>query len=362
NNIYPNRHQIDRQDDLQVLNLSSLGGFQITTANDKDYLTTRTSYKLNLTGSSVNVQTACSTSLVTVHLACQSLIDAECDLALAGGVSVHAPQKMGYLYQEGMILSADGHCRAFDADASGTIFGSGAGMVVLKRLDRAVADGDRIYGVIKGSAVNNDGGSKVGYLAPNVEGQARVISEAIAYADIDPKSVGYIEAHGTGTKLGDPIEIAALTQAYQSDLASESCAVGSVKTNVGHLQMASGIVGLIKTTLCLYHQQIPASLHFERPNPQINFAQSPFYINTQLQPWQNDAYPRRAGVNSLGIGGTNAHVIIEEFVRKQEPAKEPLPAYLLTLSAKNEAALEELVTSYQKLIDTAPDISLADIC
>ncbi|MEO1671094.1 MAG: beta-ketoacyl synthase N-terminal-like domain-containing protein, partial [Cyanobacteria bacterium J06631_2] len=248
NNIYPHRHQIDRQDDLQVLNLSSMGGFQVTTANDKDYLTTRTSYKLNLTGSSVNVQTACSTSLVTVHLACQSLINAECDLALAGGVSVHSPQKMGYLYQEGMILSPDGHCRAFDAAASGTIFGSGAGMVVLKLLDQAIADGDRIYGVIKGSAVNNDGGSKVGYFAPNVDGQARVIAEAIAYGDIDPKSVDYIEAHGTGTKLGDPIEIAALTQAYQSDREAESCAVGSVKTNVGHLQMASGIVGLIKTT------------------------------------------------------------------------------------------------------------------
>ncbi|MEN9567126.1 MAG: McyG protein, partial [Cyanobacteriota bacterium] len=362
NNIYPQRHQIDRQDDLQVLNLSSMGGFQVTTANDKDYLTTRTSYKLNLTGSSVNVQTACSTSLVTVHLACQSLINGECDLTLAGGVSVHSPQKMGYLYQEGMILSADGHCRAFDAAASGTIFGSGAGMVVLKLLDRAVEDGDRIYGVIKGSAVNNDGGTKVGYFAPNVDGQTRVISEAIAYADISPQSVSYIEAHGTGTKLGDPIEITALSQAYHDDTRKSDCAIGSVKTNVGHLQMASGIVGLIKTTLCLYHQKIPASLHFKQPNPQIDLARSPFYINTQLQDWKVEAYPRRAGVNSLGIGGTNAHVVLEEFIEQKEPKNTQLPAYLLTLSAKNKTALQNLVASYKTYLQENHKIFLKDIC
>jgi acyl transferase domain-containing protein/acyl-CoA synthetase (AMP-forming)/AMP-acid ligase II/NAD(P)-dependent dehydrogenase (short-subunit alcohol dehydrogenase family)/acyl carrier protein len=367
NNIYPHRHQIDRQDDLQVMNLSSMGGFQVSTANDKDYLTTRTSYKLNLTGLSVNVQTACSTSLVTVHLACQSLINGECDMALAGGVSVHSPQKMGYLYQEGMILSADGHCRAFDAEASGTIFGSGAGMVVLKLLDRAIEDGDRIYGVIKGSAVNNDGGNKVGYFAPNVDGQTRVIAEAIAYADILPQSVSYIEAHGTGTKLGDPIEITALSQAYRRGEEpfphpSKYCAVGSVKTNVGHLQMASGIVGLIKTTLCLYHQQIPATLHFKHPNSQIDFEHSPFYINTQLQDWKTESFPRRAGVNSLGIGGTNAHVILEEFVNQTAIKDRLLPAYLLTLSAKNKPALKELAIAYQKFIKSNAEISLADIC
>ncbi|MEO0013882.1 MAG: hypothetical protein RLZZ535_2271, partial [Cyanobacteriota bacterium] len=362
NNIYPHRHQIDRQDDLQVMNLSSMGGFQVTTANDKDYLTTRTSYKLNLTGSSVNVQTACSTSLVTVHLACQSLINAECDMALAGGVSVHSPQKMGYLYQEGMILSADGHCRAFDAEASGTIFGSGAGMVVLKLLDKAIEDGDRIYGVIKGSAVNNDGGTKVGYFAPNVDGQTRVIAEAIAYADIPPQSVSYIEAHGTGTKLGDPIEITALSQAYHDDTRKKDCAVGSVKTNVGHLQMASGIVGLIKTTLCLYHQQIPATLHFNRPNPQINFEHSPFYINNRLQDWKAEFYPRRAGVNSLGIGGTNAHVVLEEFVKQTVTKAQLLPAYLLTLSAKNKLALEKLAINYQNLIKSNDEVALQDIC
>ncbi len=363
NNLYPNRHLVDEQDSMAIINLSSMGGFQVTTANDKDYLTTRTSYKLNLTGSSVNVQTACSTSLVTVHLACQSLINLECDLALAGGVSVHSPQKMGYLYQEGMILSPDGHCRAFDAEAAGTIFGSGAGMVVLKLLERAIADGDRIYGVIKGSAVNNDGGTKVGYLAPNVDGQTRVIAEALAFANIPPQSVSYIEAHGTGTKLGDPIEITALTQAYQNDRQNTGyCAVGSVKTNVGHLQMASGIVGLIKTTLCLYHQEIAPSLHFKQPNPQIDFPNSPFYINTQLQPWESTNYPRRAGVNSLGIGGTNAHVILEEFVTKKAVDEQQLPAYLLTLSAKTPAALQELVKSDRDYLCKHQDIRLPDIC
>ncbi len=363
NNIYPNRHSIDDRDRLQVINLSSMGGWQVSTANDKDYLTTRTSYKLNLTGSSVNVQTACSTSLVAVHLACQSLINSECDLALAGGVSVHSPPKMGYLYQEGMILSSDGHCRAFDAEADGTIFGSGAGMLVLKLLDRAVEDGDRIYGIIKGSAVNNDGGTKVGYLAPNVDGQARVISEALAVAGISPDSVSYVEAHGTGTKLGDPIEITALSQAYHQDTRKTGyCAVGSVKTNLGHLQMASGIVGLIKATLCLDRQKIPASLHFNNPNPQIDFERSPFYVNTQLQDWRSQT-PRRAGVNSLGIGGTNAHVVLEEFVSSKETSNKLLPAYLLTLSAKNEIALQELAASYQNFIQTDHEMSLLrDIC
>lgn len=363
NNIYPHRHEIDRQNDLQVVNLSSMGGFQVSTANDKDYLTTRTSYKLDLKGSSVNVQTACSTSLVAVHLACQSLLNAECDLALAGGVSVHSPQKMGYLYQEGTIFSPDGHCRAFDADAAGTIFGSGVGMVALKLLERAVADGDRIYGVIKGTAVNNDGGTKVGYHAPNVDGQTRVVAEAIAVADIPPQSISYLEAHGTGTKLGDPIEITALSRAYHDDTRKGGdCAVGSVKTNVGHLQMASGIVGLIKTVLCLSRQKLVPSLHYQQPNPQIDFASSPFYVNTELQPWQPANYPRRAGVNSLGIGGTNAHVILEEFVCQPKSDRPQLPAYLFTRSAKSVAALQELIKGDRDYLIKYPDVRLADLC
>ena len=366
NHVYPSRHLLDEQDSLQVVNLSSMGGFQTTVANDKDYLTTRVSYKLNLTGSSVNVQTACSTSLVAVHLACQSILNGECDLALAGGVSVHTPQKMGYLYQEGMILAQDGHCRAFDAEATGTIFGSGAGVVVLKDLERAINDGDRIYAVIKGSAVNNDGGSKVGYLAPNVDGQARVIAEALAIANVNPETVSYVEAHGTGTKLGDPIEIAALTQAFNLSDKQSNCAIGSVKTNVGHLQIASGIVGLIKTALSVYHQKIPASLHYQQANPQINFQQTPFYVNTKLQPWQTEQLPLRAGVNSLGIGGTNAHVILEGRRQQAEDRKQELQssfsAQLLTLSAKTEAALKVLITRYQEYLTKHPEIQLNDIC
>lgn len=361
NHVYPNRHQLDTNDSLQVLTLSSMGGFQLTVANDKDYLTTRASYKLNLTGPSVNVQTACSTSLVAIHMARQSLLNGECDMVLAGGVSVHTPQRVGHLYQDGMILSPDGHCRAFDAHAAGTIFGSGAGIVVLKRLDQAIADGDQIYAVIKGSAIGNDGGQKVGYFAPQTEGQARVTAEALAVANIDPSTIGYVEAHGTGTALGDPIEIAGLTQAFQaSTLKRQFCAIGSVKTNVGHLNIASGVVGFIKAVLCLHHKQIPPSLHFESPNPQIDFANSPFYVNTKLTAWNATDHPRRAGVNSLGIGGTNVHVILEEH---QEIQKENQQEYhLLTLSAKTEVALKELVQRYVAYIERNPNLSLANLC
>ena len=259
-----------------------------------------------------------------------------------------------------MILSPDGHCRAFDTQSAGTIFGNGAGMVVLKLSDKAIADGDRIYGIIKGSAVNNDGGTKVGYLAPNVDGQARVIAEALAVADVPPHTINYIEAHGTGTKLGDPIEIEALTQAFKNGNSPTGyCAVGSVKTNVAHLQMASGIIGLIKTTLCLYRQKIPPSLHFTQANPQINFDRTPFYINTQLKDWKSNNYPRRAGVNSLGIGGTNAHLILEEYVTAKETTRQSLPAYLFTLSAKTDKALVELAKNYRDYFLKHPQIELA---
>jgi acyl transferase domain-containing protein/aryl carrier-like protein len=364
NNIYPNRHKLDTHDDLAVATLDSMGGFQIMVANDKDYLTTRISYKLNLRGPSVNVQTACSTSLLAIHNAVQSLQTGECDMALAGGVSVQVPQKIGHLFQEGMIVSPDGHCRAFDARAEGTIFGSGAGIVVLKRLKQAVRDGDQIYAVIKGSAANNDGGMKVGYMAPSGDGQAGVASEAIAMAGITADTVTYVETHGTGTVMGDPIEVGGLTQAFQMTTDKKGfCAIGSVKTNVGHLQIASGIVGFIKTVLALYHRQIPPSLHFEEPNPSIDFANSPFYVNTQLTDWKTNEIPRRAGVNSLGIGGTNVHVILEEA-----PASAPInneierPKHLLTLSAKSEAALHELVQRYQPFLLNKPKTSLADIC
>lgn len=363
NQVYPQRHQLDANDSLDVFTLSSLGGFQTTVANDKDYLTTRVSYKLNLRGPSVNVQTACSTSLVAIHLAAQSILQGECDLALAGGASVEVPQKTGYLYQEGMILSPDGHCRAFDAQGQGTLFGSGVGLVVLKSWEAAIADGDFIYAKIKGSAVGNDGGQKVGYFAPRSEGQATVMTEALARANVSPETLSYVEAHGTGTPLGDPIEVAGLTQAFRlSTAARQFCSIGSVKTNVGHLNIASGVVGFIKTVLALHYRQIPASLHFHQPNPQIDFANSPFYVNSKLTPWLKQDTPRRAGVNALGIGGTNAHVILEEA---DLPQKEPsaLPdTTIFTVSARSESALLELVKRYLKFLEEAGEPSLADIC
>ncbi|MFQ3617770.1 MAG: beta-ketoacyl synthase N-terminal-like domain-containing protein, partial [Cyanobacteriota bacterium] len=365
NHVYPNRHRLDANDSLDVVTLSAMGGFQMAIANDKDYLTTRVSYKLNLTGPSVNVQTACSTSLVAVHLAGQSLLRGECDLALAGGVSVETPQRAGHLYQDGMILSPDGHCRAFDAQARGTIFGSGAGVVVLKRLQEAIADGDRIYAVVKGSAIGNDGSQKAGYLAPRADGQTAVISEALAVAGVEPDSITYVEAHGTGTELGDPIEVAALTRAFRSSTQRQQfCALGSVKTNVGHLNVASGIVGFIKTVLCLHHRKLPPSLHFETPNPQIDFAHSPFFVNTTLRDWETDGSPRRASVNSLGIGGTNAHVVLEEAPAVSRPPS-PVPdrpLHLLTLSAKTPAALQALARRYVQFFAAQPDVPFANVC
>ncbi|RMF30773.1 MAG: polyketide synthase, partial [Chloroflexi bacterium] len=283
--------------------VESVHSDQIAIGNGRDYLPTRVSYKLNLRGPSVNVQTACSTSLVAVHLACQALLNYECDIALAGGVSVDVPQKRGYLYLEGGISSPDGHCRAFDARAQGTVGGNGVGIVVLKRLEDALADGDTIHAVIKGSAINNDGSLKVGYTAPSVEGQAEVIATAQALAGVDPETITYIEAHGTGTALGDPIEIAALTQVFRAGTQARGfCAIGSVKTNIGHLDAAAGVAGLIKTVLALKHRMIPPSLNFERPNPQIDFEHSPFYVNTRLREWEPPAegIPRRAGVSSFG--------------------------------------------------------------
>jgi amino acid adenylation domain-containing protein len=350
------------------LNLSSnpdaieaLGGFHTVMSNDRDFLTTRASYKLNLRGPSLNVQTACSTSLVAVHLACQALLHHECDLALAGGASVAVPAKAGYLYHEDGIASPDGHCRAFDANAQGCVSGSGIGLVVLKRLADALADGDQIYAVIKGSAINNDGAQKVGYTAPSVDGQAAVIAEALALAEVAPDSVSYVEAHGTGTALGDPIEVAALTQAFRAGTARTGfCALGAVKTNIGHLDAAAGVAGLIKTTLALQHRQLPPSLHFAQPNPQIDFADGPFYVNTQLTAWPAANGPRRAGVSAFGIGGTNAHVVLEEA-----PASAPdapgRPWQLLVLSAKTDTALAAATTNLAAYLRQHPDVNLADV-
>jgi acyl transferase domain-containing protein/acyl carrier protein len=335
--------------------------FQILLGNDKDFVPTRVSYKLNLKGPSINVSTACSTSLVAVQMACQSLLNYQSDMALAGGIAIRIPQKVGYLYQEGMILSPDGHCRAFDARSQGTVGGSGVGIVVLKRLSDAIADGDFIYALIRGSAINNDGAMKVGYTAPSVEGQAAAISEAQAIAGIDPQTISYIEAHGTGTELGDPIEIAALTTAFRASTDQKGfCAIGSLKTNVGHLDTAAGVAGLIKTALALHHQQIPPSLHFESPNPKIDFANSPFYVNTTLQDWQRHDTPRRAGVSSFGIGGTNAHVVLEE-APELEPSSSSRHYQLLLLSAKTATALDAASSNLVKHLQQQPDLNLADV-
>ncbi len=313
-------------------------------SNDRDFLATRVSYKLNLRGPSLTVQTACSTSLVAIVQACQALWSYQTDMALAGGVSITFPQQRGYLYQEGAIASADGHTRTFDANAHGTVFSSGAGVVLLKRLDEARADGDNVVAVIRGAAINNDGGNKVSFTAPSVDGQAEVIQTAQALAEIHPETVTYVEAHGTATPLGDPIEVAGLTQAFRAGGAEGRgyCALASLKSNVGHMDIASGVAGLIKAALAVRHRCIPASLHCRQPNPHLNLGESPFFVNTGLLAWNPaDGVPRRAGVSSFGVGGTNAHVVLEEEAKDEVASGGGgRGAHLFVLSARSEKALE----------------------
>jgi acyl transferase domain-containing protein/thioesterase domain-containing protein len=340
--------------------VASAGLFQLKqTGNDKDVLATRVSYQLDLRGPSINVQTACSTSLVATHMACQSLLNFECDMALAGGVTIEIPHGLGYIHREGEILSRDGHCRSFDASSSGTVFASGLGIVVLRRLEDALADHDHIRAVILGSAINNDGARKVGYLAPSVEGQAEVIREALDYAGVPASSISYVETHGTGTRVGDPIEVRALTQAFGDSGGRGTTAIGSLKSNVGHLDAAAGVSGLIKTTLALEHAQIPASLHFEKINPHIELEGNAFYVNSKLADWTSASTPRRAGVTSLGIGGTNAHVIVEEapavsLTREQKPYE------ILAVSAKTETAADQAFANLAAHLGDHPELSLAD--
>jgi len=321
--------------------LRTVGGFRAGIGGDKDYLATRVSYKLDLTGPSLTVQTACSSSLVAIHMACQSLLNFECDMALAGGVAVGVPQRAGYWYEDGGIASPDGHCRAFADAAAGTVFGDGVGIVVLKRAADALADGDRVRALLVGSAVNNDGGARIGYTAPGTRGQSKVITEALAVAGVEPETVTYVEAHGTGTAMGDPIEVTALTEAYTAAGATGRgyCALGSLKSNIGHLGEAAGVAGLLKTVLALEHGEIPPSLHCARPSSRIDFASSPFFVNTELRPWRPAGGAlRRAGVSSFGIGGTNAHAVLEEApaARAGSPSR---PWQVLLLSAKTERAL-----------------------
>ncbi len=342
--------------------VAAVDPLQLIVGNAVDSLATRVSYRLNLTGASHAVQCACSTSLVAVHLACQSLLDQECDVALAGGVSINVGQRAGYRFQEDSILAPDGHCRAFDEGARGTVFGGGVGVVVLKRLEDALAARDTVRAVILGSAENNDGGVKVGYTAPSVEGQARVVAEALSVAGVDASTIGYIEGHGTGTALGDPIEVQALTRAFRAHTQKrEFAALGTVKTNIGHLDIASGVAGLIKTVLALEHGEIPPSLHFERPNPRVDFAASPVYVNRELIPWPRGTEPRRAGVSSFGFGGTNAHVILESAPEvPARPAAADRPWRLLVLSAKTEAALATATASLAEHFRRHPETDLGD--
>jgi phthiocerol/phenolphthiocerol synthesis type-I polyketide synthase E len=335
--------------------------FRALLGSDKDYLSTWVSYKLNLHGPSFNIQTACSTALAAVHLACRALITFECDMALAGGISIAVPQRSGYMYEPGSIFSSDGHCRAFDARSDGSMAGEGVGVVLLKRLEDALAAGDTIHAIIRGSAVNNDGRRKVGYTAPSVNGQAEAVSMALANAQIEKLNIAYIEAHGSGTKVGDPIEVSALNHVYAGNSAAPgSIAIGSVKSNIGHLGPAAGIAGLLKTVLAIQHGQIPPSLHFEFPNPQIRFERGPLRVNNVLAPWPVHNRPRRAGVSSFGVGGTNVHVIVEQApaAAVTDSAK---PWQLLTLSARTATALNKMTERMGKHLRENPDQNFADV-
>ena len=345
--------RVDREDPA--------GAMDRLIGTDKDFIATRVSHRLNLRGPALNIQTACSTSLVSVHVACQSLLSYESDMVLAGGVGITFRHGVGYFYQQGVILSPDGVCRAFDAAADGTVLGQGCGVVVLKRLSEAIVDGDTIHAVIKATAINNDGSDKVSFSAPREVGQADVIATAQSLAGVTADDITFVETHGTGTSLGDPIEIAALTRAFsQTTDRREYCALGAVKTNVGHTDAAAGITGFIKTVLSLEHAEIPPTLHFEKPNPNIDFANSPFFVNTELRPWETGGQPRRAGVSSFGIGGTNAHAILEEAPFR-EASGDGRSWHLLTLSAKTNSALADAAAGLGEHLENNPELSLADV-
>ena len=355
-NTYYQKNLVTRSDLLQMV-----GHYAAMIASEREYAITRVSFKMNLTGPSISINTACSSSAVAIHLACQSVLSGECDMALAGGARIKAPLKSGYLYQEDGIPSPDGHCRAFDAEARGTVIGSGVAMIVVKRLSEAIADGDTIHAVIKGSAINNDGALKVGFTAPSMQGQAAVIAEAQAMAGVNADNIGYVEAHGTGTSLGDPIEVAALTKAFRESSSRKGfCPIGSVKTNIGHLDAGAGAAGVIKTVLALKHKQLPPSLNYKKPNPQIDFENSPFYVNNKFSEWQSGDMPRLAGVSSFGLGGTNAHIILEEAPEIQ-PSGPSRPRQLLLLSGKTKPAIDAATINLREYLAQHSEINIADV-
>ena len=341
--------------------MALLGYLQVHIGNDKDYLTTRVSYKLDLKGPSFSIQTACSTSLLAVAVAGDHLLSRQCDMALAGGVCVRVPQKSGYYFEPGGIFSPDGHCRVFDENAAGVVFGNGVGVVVLRRLADALADGDPIYAVVKGWAVNNDGAAKGSFAAPSLDGQVDVIARAHAHAGVRADTITYVEAHGTGTSVGDPVEIGALTKAFRASTTKKGfCAVGSVKTNVGHLDPAAGVASLIKTILALEHREIPPSLNCDTINPAIDFANSPFFVNRELMPWAYDKGPRRAGVSGFGIGGTNVHLVLEE-APAVEAGDDPRRHHLLVLSARSPSALQTMSATLAEQLTVTPGMDAADV-
>jgi acyl transferase domain-containing protein/acyl carrier protein len=340
--------------------MRNMDPYAMMTTNDRDFLATRVGYKLDLRGPCVTVQTACSTSMVAVTQGAQSLLNFHSDMVLAGGVSINASAKLGYEYTDGGITSPDGLCRTFDASAKGTVWAAGVGVVVLKRLEDAIADGDTIHAVMLGFGMSNDGSARAGFTAPGVEGQVLATLDALSMADVNADSIDYVECHGTGTPIGDPIEITALTKAYRKSTKKRGyCAVASVKTNIGHADAAAGVAGLIKAVFALEHRKIPASLNYAQPNPQINFDESPFFVNTELKDWPAGPTPRRVGINSFGMGGTNAHVILEE-APPQVSAPSARPAQLLVWSARSPAALQRMSDNLAAHLSTHAGVNLAD--
>lgn len=341
--------------------LEQVGGFELSIYNDKDFVPTRIAYSMNIKGPAIDIGTACSSSLVSTHLACQHLLTYQSDMALVGGITIHLPQKVGHLHEAGSAYSPDRHCRPFDATQSGLIDGNGAAVIIVKRLEDALNDGDKIHALIRGSAINNDGSDKVGYAAPSVNGQAEAILEALAVAEVEADSISYVEAHGTSTPLGDPIELAALTQAYRTSTNRTGfCGVGSVKSNIGHVDKAAGLAGLIKTALALEHELLPPSLNWKAPNPKLQIEKTPFYVVHKPQAWVRTAQPRRAGISSFGVGGTNAHAILEE-APLLEPSSPSRGRQLITLSAKTKHALADYAKNLANHLTRYPAINIADV-
>lgn len=349
NNVLPNKELLNK-----------VGVLQANTVNEKDYISSRTAYHLNLKGPAVSIHSACSTSLLAIAEAADAIRNGRCDVALAGGSSITAPIHSGHLYQEGSMLSPDGHCRSFDEKGKGTVFSDGAGVILLKSLEDAKADGDIIYGVIKGVGLNNDGGNKGSFTAPSTEGQAGAISNALIDAGVQPSEISYVETHGTATPIGDPIEIEGLKMAFGKQDVNKYCAIGSIKSNMGHLTAAAGVAGMIKTILALKHKQIPASLGFEKPNPSIDFENSPFYVNNKLNAWESDGL-RKAGISSFGVGGTNVHIVVEEYENEQKVSSASRSLQVLPWSAKTQNSLQGYQSELGNYLKTNTDFSLADV-